>query len=201
MKGRSIDDPRYFAEPAEFRRWLEKNHLTAKELWVGFHKRHTGTPSITWPQSVDCALCFGWIDGVRKSLGEATYVIRFIPRKPASLWSAINIAKVAELTKLGLMAPAGLAIFEKRDPVRAPGYGVATRLKMDAPTLAAFKAKKKAWAFFEKQPPGYRAIVSHWIMNCKREETRAKRLAKAISVSAAGERLETFLSKKPAKKA
>lgn len=197
MKGRSIDEPRFFAEPAEFRRWLEKNHLTAKELWVGFHKRHTGTPSIDWPQSVDCALCFGWIDGLRKSLGEASYVIRFIPRKPTSLWSAINIAKVAELTRKGLMAPAGLAIFEKRDPVRAPGYSVKTRKVFDAATLAAFKSKKKAWKFFEAQPPGYRGQIANWIMSAKRDDTRAKRLAKAIAASAAGVRLETFLSKKP----
>lgn len=197
MKGRSADDPRFFATPAEFRRWLERNHLSAKELWVGFHKRHTGTPSIDWPQSVDCALCFGWIDAVRKSLGEASYVIRFTKRKPASIWSAINIAKVAELEKQGLMAPAGREIFAKRDPVRAPGYSVATRRPFDAATLAAFKAKKKAWAFFEAQPPGYRGWVAHWIMNAKRDETRAKRLAKAVATSAAGQRLETFLSKKP----
>ena len=125
MKGRSAGDPRYFATPREFCRWLEKNHLSAKELWVGFHKRHTGTPSIDWPQSVDCALRFGWIDGLRKSTGEASYVIRFTPRKAASVWSAINIAKVAEFTKQGLMAPAGLAIFAQRDPVRAPGYSTA----------------------------------------------------------------------------
>lgn len=197
MKGRSAENPRFFATPAEFCGWLEKNHLSAKELWVGFHKRHTGTPSIDWPQSVECALRFGWIDGLRKSLGEASYVIRFTPRKPASVWSAFNIAKVAELTKLGLMAPAGLAIFARRDPVRAPGYSVATRIAFDAKTLAAFKAKKRAWAFFEAQPPGYRRTVAHWVMNVKREETRAKRLAKAIAVSASGERLETFLSKKP----
>jgi uncharacterized protein YdeI (YjbR/CyaY-like superfamily) len=197
MKGRSIDEPRFFATPAEFRRWLEKNHLSASELWVGFHKRHTGTPSIDWPQSVDCALCFGWIDGLRKSLGEASYVIRFTPRKPASSWSAINIRKVAALSKQGLMAPAGLAIFGKRDAVREPGYSVKTWKSFDAATLAAFKAKKKAWKFFEAQPPGYRAHVAHWIMNAKRDETRAKRLAQAVAASAAGTRLETFLSNKP----
>jgi len=197
MKGGSAGDPRFFASPAQFSRWLEKNHLSAKELWVGFHKRHTGTPSIDWPQSVDCALCFGWIDGVRKSLGDASYVIRFTPRKPTSIWSAINIAKVAELTKQGLMAPAGLAIFARRDPVRAPGYSVATRTPFDRATLAAFKAKKKAWAFFEAQPPGYRRVIAHWVMSAKREETRAKRLAYAVAESAAGRRVERFLSKKP----
>jgi uncharacterized protein YdeI (YjbR/CyaY-like superfamily) len=197
MKGASAANPRFFATPAEFLRWLEKNHLSAQELWVGFHKRHTGKPSIDWPQSVDCALRFGWIDGVRKSLGDSEYVIRFTPRKATSIWSAFNIAKVAELTKQGLMAPAGLAIFAKRDPLRAPGYSVATRRPFDAKTLAAFKAKKRAWAFFEAQPPGYRGWVAHWVMNAKREETRAKRLAFAVTESAAGRRLEAFVSKKP----
>lgn len=197
MKGRSAGDPRFFPTPGDFRRWLLQNHLSAKELWVGFHKRHTGTPGIDWPQSVDCALCFGWIDAVRKSLGEDSYVIRFTPRKPTSLWSAINIAKVAELTRQGLMAPAGHAIFAKRDPVRAPGYSVATRAPFDAVRLAAFKAKKKAWAFFEAQPPGYRRGVAHWVMSARREETRAKRLAHAVAESAASRRVERFLSKKP----
>ncbi|HSS28127.1 MAG TPA: YdeI/OmpD-associated family protein [Usitatibacter sp.] len=197
MKGGSAAEPRFFARAADFRRWLEKNHLSANELWVGFHKRHTGTPSIDWPQSVDCALCFGWIDGVRKSLGEASYVIRFTPRKPTSTWSAINIAKVADLTKRGLMAPAGLAISARRDPVRAPGYSVATRKPFDAATLAAFKARKRAWKFFEAQPPGYRDVVANWVMSAKREETRRKRLAHAVAESAAGRRLERFLSKAP----
>ncbi|HEY2627817.1 MAG TPA: hypothetical protein VGI57_01760, partial [Usitatibacter sp.] len=148
MSGKSADRPRFFATAADFRKWLEKNYATSQELWVGMHKRHTGKPSMDWPQSVDCALCFGWIDGLRKSLGEESYLIRFTPRKPASIWSAVNIRKMAELAQQGLMTPAGLAVFENRSATRAHGYTYGNRTPFDAATLAAFKAKKKAWAFF-----------------------------------------------------
>jgi uncharacterized protein YdeI (YjbR/CyaY-like superfamily) len=195
MKGKSRDDPRFFATPAEFRRWLEKNHRTAGELWVGMHKRHTGKPSMDWPQSVDCALCFGWIDGLRKSLGEESYLIRFTPRKPTSVWSAINIRKMDELAKAGLMTPAGLAVFENRSSTREHGYTYGNRRPFDAATLAAFKAKKKAWAFFEAQPPGYRRLLSDWVVKAKREETRARRLAKLVAECAAGRRLDQFTGK------
>jgi uncharacterized protein YdeI (YjbR/CyaY-like superfamily) len=195
MKGKTPDDPRYFATPAQFRSWLEKNHRTAAELWVGMHKRHTGKASMDWPQSVDCALCFGWIDGLRKSLGEESYLIRFTPRKSTSVWSAINIRKMAELTKLGLVMPEGLTVFENRSASQAHGYTYGNRTPFDAPTLAAFKAKKKAWTFFEAQPPGYRRLLAHWVMSAKREETRVRRLAKLVAESAAGRRLEQFTGK------
>ena len=110
---------RYFATPAKFREWLEKNHASAAELWVGFHKVHTGKPSITWPQSVDEALCFGWIDGLRRGLGESAYMIRFSPRRPGSIWSNVNTKRVGELRKLGLVRAAGIAAFERRDPARS----------------------------------------------------------------------------------
>ncbi len=195
MKGKSRDDPRFFATPAEFRRWLEKNHRKAEELWVGMHKRHTGKPSMTWPESVDCVLCFGWIDGLRQSLGEESYLIRFTPRKPTSVWSAINIRKMGELTKAGLMTPAGLAVFENRSATREHGYTYGNRRPFDAATLARFKKNKKAWKFFEAQPPGYQRLLADWVMKAKREETRDRRLARLIADSAAGRRIDEFSGK------
>jgi uncharacterized protein YdeI (YjbR/CyaY-like superfamily) len=179
--------PRYFAKPADFRRWLEANHLVASELWVGFHKVHTGSPSIAWPQSVDEALCFGWIDGLRRSLGDDAYAIRFTPRKATSIWSNVNTRRVAELAKAGLMAPAGLAAFQRRDAKRAGVYafeeGNAKVFAFDPRAEKQFRARRKAWAFFEAQPPGYRRVATKWVMSAKREETRAKRLEELIADS------------------
>ncbi len=185
--------PVFFKSPGAFRRWLEKHHGSAKELLVGFHKVHTGKPSLTWPESVDAALSFGWIDGVRRSLGPRSYTIRFTPRKATSIWSNVNTRRVAELTKLGLMAPAGLAAFKLRDPKRAGIYAFeqkgAPEPALDAMAEKAFRARKDAWAFFESQPPGYRRIAIKWVASAKRAETRANRLAALIADSAAGQRL------------
>ncbi len=115
-------EPIFFAAPADFRAWLAANHATAGELWVGFYKKATGRPSITWPESVDQALCYGWIDGLRKSLGDESYAIRFTPRRPGSNWSAVNLKRVAELIELGQMQPAGLAVYDGRDPAKAEQY-------------------------------------------------------------------------------
>jgi uncharacterized protein YdeI (YjbR/CyaY-like superfamily) len=181
--------PRFFATQAKWRAWLEKNHASAAELWVGFHKVHTGKPSINWPQSVDEALCFGWIDGLRRGLDESTYMIRFTPRRPGSGWSKVNLDRVAELTNLGLMREAGLAAFTRRDAKRA-GYTYASHdTPFDDATENNFRRQRAAWKFFQAQPPGYRRIVTHWVMSAKREETRAKRLAELIADSARGERL------------
>ena len=181
--------PRFFATQAKWRAWLEENHARAAELWVGFHKVHTGKPSIDWPQSVDEALCFGWIDGLRRSLGEDAYMIRFSPRRATSVWSKVNLDRVAELTKLGLMRDAGLAAFARRDPGRA-GYTYGSHdTPFDAASQKAFRRQRAAWKFFSAQPPGYRRVVTHWVMSAKREETRAKRLAELIADSARGERL------------
>jgi uncharacterized protein YdeI (YjbR/CyaY-like superfamily) len=186
--------PLFFASPEAFRRWLEKHHGSRKELLVGFHKVHTGKPSLTWPQSVDAALCYGWIDGLRRSLGDEAYTIRFTPRKPTSIWSNVNTRRAAELGKLGLMAPAGLAAFALRDPKRAGVYefeqkAAARVVTLDVTAEKAFRARTKAWAFFESQPPGYRRIAIKWVMSAKRDETRATRLADLIADSAAGQRL------------
>jgi uncharacterized protein YdeI (YjbR/CyaY-like superfamily) len=185
--------PRYFSSPESFRAWLEKNHAKATHLWVGFHKVHTKRPSITWPQSVDQALAFGWIDGLRKGLGEEAYMIRFSARREGSIWSNINTKRVGELEKLGLMAPAGLAAFAKRTARRAGVYSFENpHVVFDAATEKAFRSRRKAWTFFEAQPPGYKRLCAHWVMRAKREETRARRLAEVIACSARKERVPLF---------
>jgi uncharacterized protein YdeI (YjbR/CyaY-like superfamily) len=183
--------PRFFVTPADFRAWLEANHGTEKELLVGFHKKGTGKPSITWPESVDEALCFGWIDGVRRSLNESAYTIRFTPRKPTSIWSAVNVARIAELTKLGRMQPAGIRAFAARTPERTGVYSFerkeAARLtQVQEKTL---RANRKAAAFFDAQPPGYRKTAIHWVISAKQAETRERRFRQLIADSAAGQRI------------
>lgn len=182
--------PVFFSSPAEFRAWLEANHATESEVVVGFHKRHTDQPSMTWPESVDQALCFGWIDGVRKKIDEDRYQIRFTPRKPKSIWSQINIAKMAELQQLGLMQPAGLKAFEERDPSKQNRYSFENKdKKLDPASEKEFKKNKKAWAFFESQPPSYRRVATWWVIQAAREETRLKRLSILIADSERGERI------------
>ena len=182
---------KFFSSPVKFRQWLQENHESCPELWVGFHKVHTGKPSLTWPQSVDEALCFGWIDGLRRSLGDDSYMIRFSPRREGSIWSNVNIRRVAELEKLGLMREAGRAAFARREAARSGIYRYETQKveAFDAPTEAAFKRNRAAWKFFSSQPPGYRRLVTHWVMSAKREETRSKRLQQLVTDSAAGQRL------------
>ena len=192
--------PVYFASPAEFRAWLEKHHSSAAELLVGFHKRHTGKPSMTWPESVDEALSFGWIDGIRKSVDEDRYTIRFTPRKAKSNWSNINIRRFEELTKLGRMTPAGRKAFEERDTKRDYSYEETRQRSFTPEQEKTFRANRKAWAFFEKQPPGYRKTLIYWVTSAKKEETRATRLGKLIEASAAGRRIgDAFTVKKVSK--
>lgn len=180
--------PRFFATPAKLRAWLEKHHATERELVVGFHKKASGRPSITWPESVDEALCFGWIDGVRHSLGEEAYSIRFTPRKERSNWSAVNVARVAALEKAGRMTPAGRAAFAKRTPERTGVYSFerAEEAKLSSEQKKKLHANAKARAFFEAQPPWYQRTAIHWVVSAKREETRARRLAELIASSARG---------------
>ena len=183
-------DVRFFETPAEFRAWLEANHETATELWVGFHKKATGRPSITWPEAVDQALCFGWIDGIRKSVDESSYANRFTPRKARSTWSKVNIEKVAKLTEQGLMMPAGLRAFGARDEANSGIYSFEQRPQELPPAYAErFQENGPAWAFFQSQPPGYRRTATHWVLSAKREETRLKRLATLIEDSANGRRI------------
>ena len=183
--------PTFFPTPGEFRAWLARHHDSARELVVGFHKKDSGKPSITWPESVDEALCYGWIDGVRRRIDDASYSIRFTPRKARSNWSAVNVARVAELTKAGRMQPAGLAAFAARVPERTGIYAYEQRgsAAFDAAQERAFRANRKAWAFWEAQPPGYRKLATWFVVSAKKDETRQKRLARLIEDSAHGRRI------------
>lgn len=174
----------FFPTPEDFRKWLEKNHTTEKELLVGFWKVGTKKPSMTWSESVDQALCFGWIDGVRKSIDDESYSIRFTPRKPTSIWSAVNIRKVEELTKDGLMTEAGRKAFELRKEEKSAIYSHEKEpATLDPEFEKQFKANKKAWEFFSNQAPSYKKVMLHWIMSAKQEKTRLSRLEKTIRES------------------
>jgi uncharacterized protein YdeI (YjbR/CyaY-like superfamily) len=180
----------FFKSPAEWRRWLERNHDTSRELWVGYYKKGSGKPSITWPESVDEALSFGWIDGIRKSVDDESYTIRFTPRRPRSIWSEVNVKRARELIEMGRMHPAGLKVFEERVQERSGIYAYENQRRELADSyLGTLKANKKAWEFFRAQPPGYQRTVGHWVMSAKKEETRAKRLATLIDDSANGRRI------------
>ncbi len=182
--------PVFFANPAELRRWLERNHLCARELWVGLHKKRSGIPSITWPQLVDELLCFGWIDGVRRSLDETRYAIRVTPRRKGSVWSRVNLGRCRELIRQGTMEPSGLAAFEGRraeepgeDPWQEGPVALAQEYQDD------FRSNPAAWEFFLSQPPGYRKTASAWVMSAKRDETRRRRLGTLIEDSGMGRRI------------
>jgi uncharacterized protein YdeI (YjbR/CyaY-like superfamily) len=186
-------EPIFFATPALFRKWLARNHDKASELLVGFFKKASGEPSITWPQSVDEALCFGWIDGVRRRIDDVSYSIRFTPRKKTSNWSAINMARVEELTQRGLMQPAGLSAFEQRreEKSRIYAYENAPRT-LDPDDERKFRENRKAFEYFGSQPPSYRRVAIYWVMSAKKQETRARRLKLLIDDSAAGRRLAAY---------
>jgi len=183
--------PRFFATPEDWRRWLEKHHASRPELWVGFYKKGSGRPSITWPESVDEALCFGWIDGIRKTIDADSYVIRFTPRKARSNWSLVNTRRVGQLISDKRMHPSGMRAFEKRDPKKSGVYSFEQRenATLTAGNEKEFKRNRAAWSFFQSQPPGYRKIATFWVVSAKREETRARRLAALIEDSAAGRRV------------
>jgi len=182
-------DPVYFPSPAAFRDWLEAHHAGADELWVGYHKRGTGTPSMTWPESVDEALCFGWIDGLRRSVDAERYAIRFTPRRRGSTWSRVNLARVEALTAEGRMRPAGIAAHEARK-ADADEPSVQDRPEeLPEPYAVAFRERDRAaWAFFQAQSRSYRRMAIGWILAAKREETRLRRLEQIVEASAAGRR-------------
>jgi uncharacterized protein YdeI (YjbR/CyaY-like superfamily) len=187
-------EPTFFATPDEFRAWLEEHHETESELLVGFHKKGSGRPSITWPESVDQALCFGWIDGVRRHIDDESYSIRFTPRKPRSTWSALNVKRVGELTELGLMRPAGLAAFAQRSDDRTAIYAYEQRktAKLDTEQERRFKARPEAWRWFQAQPAGYRRTAAYWVISAKRPATRERRLEQLIADSAAGRTIRSL---------
>ena len=179
--------PIFFKSYADFRTWLDARHLTCKELWVGFYKKSSGKPSITYPEAVDEALCFGWIDGVRRSVNSDAYTVRFTPRKPRSQWSAVNIKRAQELADAGRMRPAGLEAFAgaKGQP-RKYSYEQRRGVSFDPEQERQLRANAPAWAFFQTQPPWYRRTATFWIVSAKKEETRQKRLDTLIRDSQDG---------------
>jgi uncharacterized protein YdeI (YjbR/CyaY-like superfamily) len=181
-------EPTFFATPDDFRAWLQEHHETESELLVGFYKKGSGRPSITWPQSVDQALCFGWIDGVRRRIDDESYSIRFTPRKARSTWSAINVKRVGELTAAGLMRAVGVAAFERRSDDKTAIYAYEQRktAKLDNEQERRFKADADAWTWFQGQPAGYRRTATYWVISAKKAETRQRRLERLIADSGAG---------------
>lgn len=180
----------FFKTQDDFRKWLEIYHEKETELMVGFYKVDSGEPSMNWSQSVDQALCFGWIDGVRKSIDEESYCIRFTPRRNTSNWSAINIKKIEDLTKAGLMKPAGLKAFSLRKENKSEIYSYENdTLSLDSTDEKRFRENQKAWDFFMKQAPSYKKAIMRWIMSAKQEKTRLSRLEKTIKESEKQKRL------------
>lgn len=183
-------NPIFFTSLAEYRAWLEKNHDKATELWIGFWRKSTGKPSLTWQECVDQSLCFGWIDGIRKTVDKHSYKQRVTPRRARSMWSQVNIKRVGELTTAGLMHPAGKAAFEKRDPEKTySGERYKDRIPLGPTYEAQLRKNKKAAAFWDAQPPGYRTLAGWFVMSAKLEATRQRRLETLIRDSAAGRRL------------
>ncbi|HEV7715992.1 MAG TPA: YdeI/OmpD-associated family protein [Steroidobacteraceae bacterium] len=196
------DKPRFFKTPADFRKWLERHHGSRRELLVGFYKSGSGRPSITWPQSVDEALCFGWIDGVRKRVDDLSYTIRFTPRKPTSIWSSINIGRVQALARDGLVSPAGLKAFGARRENKSGIYAYEQRpRKLIEPYAGMLSRNAKARAFFESQAPWYQRTATWWVISAKREETRLKRAKSLIDCSAKEKLLPQYIRAPAAKRA
>ena len=182
--------PRFFPSRAKFRAWLAANHELVPALWIGFWKAASGRKGLTYDEAVEESLCYGWIDGLTKRHDEHSYKQRFTPRKPRSIWSAINLQKVERLKAAGLMAQPGLDAYEKRDPARTGLYSTENRhVVLSAEYLRRVRAKARTWKFFEAQPPGYRRLMAFWVMSAKREETRERRFAQLVAQSAKGERI------------
>lgn len=189
-------EPRFFKSATDFGRWLAGHHATAREILVGFYRKKANR-GLTYPEALDQALCFGWIDGVRRRLDENAYTIRFTPRRPGSVWSAVNLRRARELESRGLMKPPGQRAFRERDERKTRQYSYEREHATLAPPLAAvLRAEKKAAAFFDAQPPGYKKIVTFWIMSAKKDETRARRLAHLVERSAAGARIDMLNPKR-----
>jgi uncharacterized protein YdeI (YjbR/CyaY-like superfamily) len=185
------DKPVFFSTAVGFRQWLMKNHESVTELWVGYYRKGSGRRSITWPESVDEALCFGWIDGIRKKVDNESYKIRFTPRRAKSTWSAVNIARVAVLTCEGQMRPAGVAAFARREESNSARYSFENResAKLSDVDEREFRRDPAAWEFFELQPGGYRRLAAWWVISAKRPETRRTRLQRLIGAAHAGRRI------------
>jgi uncharacterized protein YdeI (YjbR/CyaY-like superfamily) len=193
--------PRFFASPAVMRNWFERNAGKSTELLVGFYKKGSGRTSVTWPESVDVALCFGWIDGVRKSLDENSYTIRFTPRKPRSIWSAVNVKRARDLIEAGLMQPVGLKAFDVRLEARTAVYSYEQRTtaELDPAAKARLHANRRAWTFFEAQAPWYRRLAAWWVISAKQEKTRLKRLIQLIEACEQQRTIGPLTRRPPAK--
>lgn len=179
--------PKFFKTPADLRKWFGTHHASTAEVWIGFYKKASGRTSITWPESVDQALCFGWIDGIRKSIDADSYMIRFTPRRQRSIWSAVNIKRANELIAEGSMQPEGLAAFAKREENRSGIYAYEQRsAEMPEQYAKVVKRNRAAWKFFNSQTPGYRKAMNWWVLSARKEETRLMRLEKLIDYSARG---------------
>ena len=194
-------NPVFFPTPADLRKWFKAHHATEAELLVGYYKKDSGQPSITWPESVDEALCVGWIDSIRRSVDDRRYTIRFTPRKPGSIWSAVNIKRAEELMAQGRMRPAGLKAFEARKENRSGVYSYEQRSpELVEPYLKKLRQNKTAWAFYQAQPPSYRKAVNWWVVSAKQEATRLKRLNQLIELSAQSCPIPQFTRRTRAKK-
>lgn len=186
--------PKFFKSPPDFRKWLAKNHTSASELLVGFYKKDSGKPSITWPESVDQALCFGWIDGIRRRIDDVSYSIRFTPRKKISTWSVVNIKRAQELIEEGLMQGSGLKAFEARKEYRSGIYSYEQRSPELPPEYhKLLKKNRAALEFLDGQSASYRKAANWYVLSAKREETRLKRLNHVIESSAKGESISHLL--------
>ncbi len=183
--------PKFFRTPRHFRSWLAKNHERADALWVGYYRKETGRPSITWPESVDEALCFGWIDGIRKKVDDISYKVRFTPRRAKSVWSVVNIARIAVLAREERMQPAGVAAFQRRDEnnTRRYSFEIRATAKLSPADEREFRRDREAWRFFDAQPPGYKRLAAFWVIDAKRKETRRARLERLIATSRARRRI------------
>ena len=189
--GSDASPPRFFASSDAFRKWLERNHDRKDELWVGLYKKASGKGGLTYREAVDQALCFGWIDGISKSIDDISYRQRFTPRRKGSIWSAVNIKRVGELTDQGLMHPSGVATFENRDRTKQGLYSFENEPRsLEEEQEKRFKANERAWGFFQAQPPGYKRNAIWWVVSAKRDETKQRRLATLIEDSAAGRRVK-----------
>jgi uncharacterized protein YdeI (YjbR/CyaY-like superfamily) len=199
----AVAGPIFFEDAAALRAWFEANHDKAPELWLGLRKKGSGLASVTYREAVDVALCFGWIDSAMKPIDATSYRQRFTPRRKGSIWSAVNIGRVGELARLGLMHPAGTAVFEARDPAKTNRYSFEqAKVRLAEPYEDRFRGNQTAWRFFESQPPSYRKAATWWVMSAKKEETRERRLGTLIEDSAHGRRIAplTFPARKEHRK-
>ena len=189
--------PKFFVSRERFRAWLAKHHSAEAELWIGFYRKASGRPSITYDEALEEALCFGWIDGVRKRLDDEAYVQRFTPRRPKSYWSAVNVKRANELIAQKRMTAAGLRAFERRDADATAKYSFERAApNFTSAQLKVFRSNPTAWEFFQSQPPGYRRLMTFWVASAKKDETRVQRLARLMKDSAAGRRIGLLTSKK-----